>query len=149
MSGNRVQLQMLGAGRPPACRAGGPQLFRNSSTLLLALRPELVVVVAPFIFQTAHGMPRDEPRHVPAQCVAKDAGSTEMDAAGAPRSYRFAFICWVRNNSCKPNNTPLLPKTVPIFGAALNAVDRLKVIERFTAAEIQLRSPPALVTEAA
>ena len=43
----------------------------------------------------------------------------------APRYYRFAFSCWVRNNSRKQNNnTPLPPKTVPIFGAALNAVDR-------------------------
>jgi hypothetical protein len=50
--------------------------------------------------------------------------SASWPTAGAPRSYRFAFSCWVRNNSRKPNNTPRPPKTVPIFGAALNAVDR-------------------------
>jgi hypothetical protein len=36
----------------------------------------------------------------------------------------LCFRCWVRNNSRKPNNTPLPPKIVPIFGAALNAVDQ-------------------------
>src|SRR6267142_761855 len=44
--------------------------------------------------------------------------------ANAPHSCLFAFSCWVRHNSRKPNNTPLLSKIVPIFGAALNAVDR-------------------------
>jgi hypothetical protein len=44
--------------------------------------------------------------------------------ANVPRSYRFAFSCWVRHNSRKPNSTPLPPKIVPTFGAALNAEDR-------------------------
>jgi len=42
----------------------------------------------------------------------------------APRSYPVAFSFWDRHNSRKPNNTPLPPKTFPILGAALNAVDR-------------------------
>jgi len=59
------------------------------------------------------------------------------------RSYRFDFSCWVRHNNRKPNNTPLPPKILPIFGAAQMRWT-MKVIERLTAAEIQLRSPPRI-----
>jgi hypothetical protein len=44
--------------------------------------------------------------------------------AYAPHSCLFAFSCWVRHNSRKPDNAPLPPKIVRVFGAALNAVDR-------------------------
>jgi hypothetical protein len=47
------------------------------------------------------------------------------------------------------NQTHPAAKAHLILGYAQNAVDRWMVIERLTAAEIQLRSPPALVTEAA
>src|ERR1700675_1572441 len=57
-----------------------------------------------------------------ASCAS--ATSAFWPTANAPRFYRFAFSCWVRNNRRKPNNTALPPKIVPTFGAALNAVDR-------------------------
>ena len=58
-------------------------------------------------------------------CTVASVTSAFWPTANAPRSYRFAFSCWVRNNSRKQNNnTPFPPKTVPIFGAALNVVDR-------------------------
>jgi hypothetical protein len=44
--------------------------------------------------------------------------------ANAPHSYRFAFSFWNRHNNRKPNNTVPAPKTSPILGAALSAVDR-------------------------
>ena len=50
--------------------------------------------------------------------------SASWPTANAPRSCRFAFSCWARHNSRKPNHTPLPPKTLPLLGAALNAVDR-------------------------
>jgi hypothetical protein len=62
--------------------------------------------------------------HILPQGFVRIVTSAFWPTANAPRSYRFAFSCWVRNNSRKPNNTPLPPKPVPIFGAALNAVDR-------------------------
>src|SRR5271157_6096046 len=47
--------------------------------------------------------------------------SASWPTANAPRSCLFAFSCWARhNNSRKPDNTPLPPKIVPLFGAALN-----------------------------
>ena len=47
----------------------------------IGLRAGLVFFIAPFIFPVAHGVSRHELRHVPAQRIAKDAGSTEMDTA--------------------------------------------------------------------
>ena len=44
--------------------------------------------------------------------------------ANAPRSCRFAFRCWVQPKNRKLNNTLLPQKTLPLFGAALNAVDQ-------------------------
>jgi len=64
--------------------------------------------------------------------------------ANAPRSCRSAFSCWAQPKSRKLDNTLLPLKTRLVFGAALNAVERLKVIERLSAAEIQLRSPPQI-----
>jgi hypothetical protein len=62
------------------------------------------------------------PKGQKASCAS--VTSAFWPTANAPRSYPFAFSCWVRHNRRQPNHTPLPPKTVPIFGAALNAVDR-------------------------
>ena len=67
--------------------------------------------------------------------------SASWPTANAPRSYLFAFSCWVRHNSRKPNKTPPPPKTVRSWRCP-KCGGPMKVIERLTAAEIQLRSPP-------
>ena len=45
--------------------------------------------------------------------------------------------------TASPTKTPPPPMTPPIFGAAPSVVAPMKVIERLTAAEMRLRSPPA------
>jgi hypothetical protein len=63
-----------------------------------------------------------------------------------PSLCHFAFSCSVRHHNASPRSPPPVPV---IFGLAPKCGGPMRIIERLTAAEIQLRSPPAPDTIAA
>jgi Putative transposase. len=76
----------------------------------------------------------------------RNFGSSPTD--GVPLSYRFAFTFSARNNRRKPNKTSPSTQDSSELWRCPKCAGPMKVIERLTAAQIQLRSPPAVTVAA-
>ena len=81
-----------------------------------------------------------------ASCAS--ATSASSPTGGVPRSYRFAFTFSARHHNRKPNKTSPSTKDSSDLWHCPKCGGPMQVVERLTAAEIQLRSPPAVTVAA-